>query len=59
VFAQAATTAKSTALTDVAAVLHKDAFSTVLGEVRFDEKGDVVGPTYVFYKWHDGTYAQQ
>ena len=22
-------------------------------------KGDVVGPTYVFYKWHAGTYAQQ
>ena len=58
-FAQAVTTAKSTALTDVAAVLHKDAFKTVLGEIRFDDKGDVVGPTYVFYKWHAGNYAQQ
>ena len=34
-------------------------FKTVLGEIRFDDKGDVVGPTYVFYKWHAGTYAQQ
>ncbi len=58
VFAQAAAKAKSTALEDVTAVLHKDAFNTVLGEIRFDEKGDVVGPTYVFYKWHAGTYSQ-
>jgi branched-chain amino acid transport system substrate-binding protein len=58
VFAQAVTATKSTSLEDVAAELHKDTFKTVLGDIRFDEKGDVIGPSYVFYKWHAGTYTQ-
>jgi branched-chain amino acid transport system substrate-binding protein len=58
VFAQAVTATKSTSLEDVAAELHKDTFKTVLGDIRFDEKGDVIGPSYVFYKWHAGTYSQ-
>jgi branched-chain amino acid transport system substrate-binding protein len=58
VFAQAAANTKSTALDDLTGALHKDTFKTVLGEIRFDEKGDVVGPTYVFYKWHAGSYGQ-
>ena len=31
-------------------------FDTVLGEVKFDDKGDVTLPGYVFYVWHDGKY---
>jgi branched-chain amino acid transport system substrate-binding protein len=42
----------------VAAALRKEKADTVLGELGFDAKGDVTGPTYVMYKWHDGKYAQ-
>ena len=31
-------------------------FNTVLGEVKFDDKGDVTLPGYVFYEWKDGKY---
>ncbi|GAB5389989.1 MAG: branched-chain amino acid ABC transporter substrate-binding protein [Alphaproteobacteria bacterium] len=33
-------------------------FSTVLGDLSFDDKGDVSLPGYVFYEWKDGTYAE-
>jgi branched-chain amino acid transport system substrate-binding protein len=42
----------------VAAALRAAPAETVLGAVSFDAKGDVVGPAYVLYRWHDGTYAQ-
>ena len=29
---------------------------TVLGELSFDDKGDVDIPGYVFYEWKDGKY---
>jgi branched-chain amino acid transport system substrate-binding protein len=28
----------------------------MLGEVNFDDKGDVALPGYVFYEWKNGTY---
>jgi branched-chain amino acid transport system substrate-binding protein len=31
-------------------------FDTVLGNVKFDAKGDVTLPGYVFYEWKNGTY---
>ena len=31
-------------------------FDTVLGDVKFDAKGDVTLPGYVFYEWKDGKY---
>lgn len=40
----------------VAEELHKGGFNTVLGEISFDEKGDVTAPGYVFYVWEDGSY---
>ena len=30
--------------------------STVIGDLTFDDKGDVSAPGYVFYEWKDGTY---
>jgi branched-chain amino acid transport system substrate-binding protein len=41
----------------VAAELHKGSFDTVLGNISFNEKGDVSAPGYVVYEWKDGTYA--
>src|SRR5262245_45645325 len=31
---------------------------TVLGEIKLDSKGDIVDAKYVFYKFHDGKYAE-
>jgi branched-chain amino acid transport system substrate-binding protein len=54
VFAEAATKAKSEKLDDVSKAMHADKFETVIGTVGFDKKGDVIGPDYVVYRWHDG-----
>jgi branched-chain amino acid transport system substrate-binding protein len=54
VYAQAVTLAKSDKIDDVSKALHGHKFDTVIGTVGFDQKGDVVGPDYVVYVWHDG-----
>ncbi|MGP1398011.1 MAG: branched-chain amino acid ABC transporter substrate-binding protein [Inquilinaceae bacterium] len=58
VFAQAAEAAGSTDLDAVIETLHSTTFDTVLGEISFDEKGDVMQPAYVWYQWSNGTYAE-
>ena len=54
VYAQAVTLAKSDKLDDVSKAMHANKFDTVIGTVGFDAKGDVVGPDYVVYTWHNG-----
>lgn len=44
--------------TAVAAQLRHLKTPTLLGPIQFDAKGDVMGPTYVLYRWHDGHYAE-
>lgn len=58
VFADAAGKAKSTKVEDLSKYMHANKFNTVIGTIGFDKKGDVVGPDYVFYVWHDGKYAE-
>lgn len=41
-----------------AAVMHKQKFDTVIGNIGFDEKGDITGSSYVMYKWSKGKYTQ-
>jgi len=41
-----------------AAALHATPVQTIIGKLTFDAKGDVTGPTYVMYRWHDGKYAE-
>lgn len=41
---------------DVADALRLGAFDTVLGEIKFDHKGDVRAPGYVVYRWSQGAY---
>ena len=59
VWAQAVAAANSLKLDAVIEAMHKAQFDTVLGRIRFDERGDVVG----FYPWQwyvwksDGTYV--
>lgn len=55
-WAQAAEKAGTTDTAAVADALRSNQFETVLGEIGFDEKGDVTAPGYVFYVWKDGTY---
>ncbi len=33
-------------------------WQSIVGPISFDKKGDVEGPTYVFYVWKDGNYAE-
>jgi len=30
----------------------------VIGKLTLNEKGDVRNPEYVWYVWHNGTYAE-
>lgn len=55
-WATAAEQAKSFDADKVAQVLKAQVFNTVLGDIGFDEKGDVTAPGYVFYEWANGTY---
>jgi branched-chain amino acid transport system substrate-binding protein len=56
-WARAAELAKSIKGADVAPILHKERFDTVLGSIGFNDKGDaVVGPfAWVWGRWRDGT----
>jgi branched-chain amino acid transport system substrate-binding protein len=54
VYTQAVALAKSDKIDDVSKAMHANKFDTVIGTVGFDQKGDVVGPDYVVYAWHNG-----
>ncbi|WP_029009410.1 branched-chain amino acid ABC transporter substrate-binding protein [Azospirillum halopraeferens] len=41
----------------LAAALRAGTFDTVVGQIRFDAKGDNVNPNYVLYEWSEGRYA--
>ena len=56
-WADAVKTAGSTDYEAVSAALNDGDFATVLGDLSFDEKGDVSLPGYVWYKWSNGAYA--
>ena len=55
-WAQAAEKAGTTDFDAVVAALNTSQFSTVLGDIGFDDKGDVTAPGYVFYVWSNGSY---
>ncbi len=59
VYAQAAEIAGTTDIDAMIEALHGNTFSTVIGELSFDEKGDILQPAYVWYEWSGGSYAQQ
>jgi branched-chain amino acid transport system substrate-binding protein len=44
--------AKSTDPTKVAAYMHKSAFTTPIGKVEYDDKGDLKSFKFVVYNWH-------
>ena len=57
-YVAAATQAKTLDIEPVSKALHANKFSTVLGSIGFDAKGDVIGPGYVLFVWKDGKYAE-
>jgi len=56
IFAQAAAQKKSIKLNDLIAAMRSTKFSTMLGEISFDGKGDVTSPAYKVYAWKGGKY---
>jgi branched-chain amino acid transport system substrate-binding protein len=56
VWAEAAQQADSFDPAKVAAALHSGQFNTIIGEVHFDAKGDVLGAPgeWLWYRWHAG-----
>jgi branched-chain amino acid transport system substrate-binding protein len=58
IWAQAAKLAGTFAGGELAAVLRRERFTTVLGLVGFDTKGDVTGVAgFAWYVWHGRTYV--
>jgi branched-chain amino acid transport system substrate-binding protein len=59
VWAQAVTKAKSTDMAKVTPVLRSgQAFTTVMGPIKLDKKGDVMGGGYVFWRFAGGKKSQ-
>ena len=59
IWAEAAKKANSTDPKKVAAELKSGGpWQSILGPISFDKKGDVEGPSYVFYVWKDGNYSE-
>ncbi len=57
-WAQAAAAANSFDTRAVLAQLNKMSFNTVIGDFKFNAKGDPSLPPYTVYEWKDGNYAQ-
>jgi branched-chain amino acid transport system substrate-binding protein len=57
-FKDAAEKAKSVKVDALSKALKSMQADTVIGTIRWNEKGDVPDPKYVFYVWHDGKYAE-
>ena len=58
VFVQAVEAAGTTDLDAIIDALRGESFDTVIGELSFDDNGDIEQPAYVFYQWGGGTYEQ-
>ncbi|WP_119303386.1 branched-chain amino acid ABC transporter substrate-binding protein [Dongia deserti] len=58
-WAKAANIAKSTDSEKVAEALHGNTIPTVIGELKWDEKGDLTKVNYAWYVWHDGKAVQE
>ncbi|VVP73276.1 Leucine-specific-binding protein [Pseudomonas fluorescens] len=55
-YASAANNAKSTDGSKVSKSLHTDSFNTVLGDMKFDKKGDPSTEPFIIYAWEGGKY---
>ena len=53
---QAASKARSTDPKTLDKTLKSERFETILGNVGFDQKGDITAPGYVLYIWKNGSF---
>ncbi len=58
-WAAAANKAGTTDSEKVAAALRSGTYPTVMGDLSWDDKGDLKKVNYAWYIWHDGKYAQE
>lgn len=58
IYAEAVKAAKSTEPKAVAAAMDKTPFKTVVGDIKFDAKGDPTEGGYTFYQFKDGNYVE-
>jgi branched-chain amino acid transport system substrate-binding protein len=56
-WAQAVTKAGSAEPTAVMNALRRNEFETILGQVSFDDKGDVRQPGFEWFVWRSGRYV--
>ncbi len=56
IWAQAVKKAGTLDSANISTALGKNTFNTALGQLSFDEKGDLVKHSYVWYEWRDGSY---
>jgi len=59
IYADALKAAKSSDTEKVLAEMNKANFKTIVGDVKFDEKGDPTVAGYVFYEFKDGSYVEK
>jgi branched-chain amino acid transport system substrate-binding protein len=58
VYAQAVVSAGTLEPEAVSRAMHRDSFSTVLGDIIFDQNGDMNLPGYVWHRWSEGQLSQ-
>lgn len=58
-WAKAAAIAGTTDSEKVAEALHGNKIPTVIGELQWDDKGDLTEVNYAWYVWHDGKAIQE
>jgi len=58
VWSQAVESVKSLDVEKVSAAIRGKSFDTVIGNLQYDEKGDVKNSKYVFFVWRNGQYAE-
>jgi branched-chain amino acid transport system substrate-binding protein len=58
VWAAAAEKTKSLDVNKLSAAIRGNKFTTVLGDLQYDKKGDVSNAKYVFYIWDNGEYKE-
>jgi branched-chain amino acid transport system substrate-binding protein len=59
VFAEALKTTKGNMkVADLSKAIRGHTFKTVIGDLKYDNKGDVSNSKYVFYVWRKGQYAE-
>jgi branched-chain amino acid transport system substrate-binding protein len=40
------------------AAVRQSPIKTVIGDLSYDAKGDMIHPAFAMYRWHDGTYVE-